>query len=137
MCLQECSMYLGAELLGQDEICKIVSGAGGDGQRMRFFLVLSSVKSQPFTTEQKNAIKKCAQVADEKLESHTEKVSFGENYVLLSVLIPMEVAPEDYFQNIYKSTNLKKKILRYHYYCTNIGKPTLKKIREYLKDLDL
>lgn len=137
LCLQECGMYLGAELLDQDEICKIVSGAGGDGQRMRFFFVLSSVKSQSFTTEQKNAIKQCAQTADEKLESHTEKISFGENYVLLSVLIPMEVAPEEYFQSIYKSTNLQKKILRYHYYCTNLAKPTPKEIKEYLKYLDL
>lgn len=137
LCLQECGMYLGAELLDQDGISKIVSGAGGDGQRIRFFFVLSSVKSQSFTTEQKNAIKRCAQTADKKLGSHTEKISFGENYILLSLLIPMEVAPEEYFQSIYKSTNLRKKILRYHYYCTNTKKPTLKKIEEYLKESDL
>jgi hypothetical protein len=135
LCLQECGMYLGAELLDQDEICKIVSGSGGDGQRIRFFLVLSAVKSQSFTTEQKRAIKQCSQTADKKLESHTEKISFGEDYVLLCVLIPVEIAPEKYFQNLYKSLNLQKKILRYHYYCTNVERPTLKTIKKYLEGI--
>lgn len=135
LCLQECGMYLGAELLDRDEICKIVSGAGSDGQRLRFFFILSSEKSQSFTAEQKNLIKECAQTADEKLESHTEKISFGKNYVLLSVLIPIEIALEEYFRNIYKSVNLQKKILHYHYYCTNIEKPTLRTIKEYLEGI--
>jgi hypothetical protein len=135
LCLQECGMYLGAELLDQDQTCKVVSGAGSDGQRLRFFLILSSEKSQSFTAEQKNLIKECAQTADEKLESRTEKISFGKDYILLSVMLPMEIALEEYFQSVYKSVNLRKKILRYHHYCTNVEKPTLKTIKEYLEGI--
>jgi len=48
----------------------------------------------------------------------------------------MEIALEEYFQNVYKSVNFQKKILRCHYYCTNVEKPTLKTIKEYLKSIE-
>lgn len=136
LCLQECGAFLGADLLDQNETAtKVINGAGGDGTRFRVFFILSTEKSRSFIDKQKNKIKKCIQAVDKKLESHTEKINFGKDFILLSVLISIEIAPEQYFQEIYKSVNIDKDILRYHYYCTNIKKPSLKEIKEYLRDL--
>lgn len=134
LCLQECGAFLGTDLLDQDEItAKVISGAGSDGKRLRAFFVLSAVRS--FADKQKNVIKQCIRMADKKLESHTENINFGKDYILLSVLISAEVAPEEYFQEIYKSVNIDKNILCHHYYCTNVKKPSFKEINEYLRDL--
>ncbi len=135
LCLQECAGHLGAEILGQDETFMIMSGAGGDGQRLRYYFIFSAVKSKPLTATQKVVIKKSVKDTDKKLKGKTERMNFGTNYVLLSVLLPMNVSAEMYFQEMHKAVNNKREILRYHYYCNNVQKPTPEGIGEYLKEL--
>lgn len=113
----------------------VSSGAGGDGQRLRYYFVFSTVKSKMLTPSQKVEIKKSAKAVDKKLKGKTEHIDFGKNYFISSVLLPMEIAAEEYFQEMYRTINRKKEILRYHYYSNNIQKPTSKDIEEYLKEL--
>lgn len=135
LCLQECAGHLGAEMLDQEETFMVMSGVGGDGHRLRYYFIFSSVKSKPFTVAQKGIIKKSVKVIDKKLKGKTERIDFGTNYVISSVLLLMDVAAEEYFQEIYKAVNSKKEILRYNYYCNNVQKPTLNDIEGYLKNL--
>jgi hypothetical protein len=135
MCLQECAGNLKAELLDQKEIFMIINGAGGDGQRLRYYFIFSSIKFKLFTVAQKAVIKKLTKAVDKKLKGKTEHLDFGKNYILLSVLLPMDIAAEEYFQEIYKAVNSKKKILRNHYYSNNVQRPTLKDLEEYLANL--
>ncbi len=136
LCMQECAGHLGAELLNQEETFMVMSGAGGDGQRLRYYFIFTPAKSRNFSAIQKILIKKSTQLSDKKLDGKTEKMEFGKSYVLLSVLLSMDVSAEIYFQEIYKAVNDKQKILRYHYYCNNVQKPTPKDIQEYLKSLE-
>lgn len=135
LCLQECAGHLGSELLNQEETFMVMSGAGGDGQRLRYYFIFSSEKFRTFTVAQKNLIKESAKFVDKHLGGKTEKIGFSKSSVLLSVLLPMDVSAEMYFQEMYKAANGKKEILRYHYYCNNVQKPTPKDIQEYLKSL--
>ncbi len=135
LCLQECAGHLGARLLDEEETFMVMSGAGGDGQRLRYYFILSSKRLNNLSVAQKSLVKESAKLVDNHLGGKTEKTEFGKSYILLSVLLPMDVAAEAYFQEIYNAINSKKEILRYHYYCNNIEKPKLKDIKDYLKDL--
>ena len=113
----------------------VMCGAGGDGQRLRFYFFFSSVQLKPFTTAQKAIIKKSVKIVDKKLKGKTERMDFGKNCALLSVLLPMDVSAEMYFQEMYKTTNSKKEILCYHYYCNNVQKPTSEDAQTYLMSI--
>ncbi|HWW42900.1 reverse transcriptase/maturase family protein [Pedobacter sp.] len=72
LCLQECAAHLGGELLDQEETFMVMSGAGGDGQRLRYYFIFSSAKSQRLTAAQKMVIKKSSKVTDKNLKGKTE-----------------------------------------------------------------
>lgn len=136
LCLHECAGYLGTKLLGQEETTMIMSSAGGDGQRSRYYFVFSAENFKTFSLTQKNAIKKLVNVVDKKLNSKTEQINFGINHFLLTVLLPIDFSAEIYFQEMYKICNQKRQFLRYHYFVTNVLKPTMKDIENYLKQLE-
>jgi len=135
LCFQECAGHLGAGLLNQEETFMVMSGAGGDGQRLRYYFIFSSEKSKPLTTAQKLLIKKSTKTVDKKFKGKTEHLNFGKNHFLLSVLLPLDIATEEYFQEIYKAVNSKREVLRYHYYSNNTQRPTSKDIEEYFKGI--
>lgn len=135
LCLQECAGRCKAELLGQVETFIVMSGAGGDCQRLGYYFIFSSEKSRSFTAVQKRIMKESAKLADKHLGGKTEKMWFGKIHVVCSALLPMDIAAEMYFQEIYRAVNKKNKVLRYHYYCNNIQKPISKNIEKYLKSL--
>ena len=108
---------------------------GGNGQRLRYYFIFSSLKSKPITTTQKAIIKKSVKIVDKKLKGKTERINFEKNYALLPVLLPMDVSVEIHFQEMYKSVNGKKEVLRYHYYCNNVQKPTSEDAQTYLMSI--
>ncbi len=114
----------------------IMSGAGGDGQRLRYYFIFSAEKSRTLTTAQKTLVKKSAKLVDKELAGKTERMEFGKTHILLTVLLPMDVSAEMYFQDMYKAVNNIKEVLRYHYYCNNVQKPTPEDIQEYLNELN-
>lgn len=133
LCLEECRMFLESDLMNHEKDL-IFGGAGGDGLRMRYYIVISS-PNNVFTRDDKDNINTAFRAICENLNSLMEKVQFSENYALMTVLIPLDVTVEDVVIDSIHLINSGKKLLRVHYYCTNTSRPTKKEIHQYLKEL--
>lgn len=120
----------------EDEMTFVSCEAGGDGWRLRYFLVLTSLNGKSFGETQRRKIQRVAGQVDEDLRCETEKITFGKTHVLLSVLCPPDVAIETHFQNIFALCGGSKPFLRDHYFVTNVRKPTQQEIRQYLKEIE-
>src|SRR3989338_1921196 len=137
LCFNECRMSVKSEELDAGQAI-VMSGAGGDGTRLRFYFVVSTECKQPLTAQQKQTIKNgygYETVASE-LRSHVESIEFGSFHVLFTVLIPVDVAPADFIERGIEECNKEGSFIRCHYYVTNTGKPTKKVIAGYLDALD-
>ena len=134
LCSEECRMFLESDLLEEDRAL-LMSGAGGDGEKMRFYFIISTEDIAPLTTKQKQKIKiEFENVADES-NSKIEKIEFGKNYALITTLISSEFAPADFVEGGIEYCSELKSFLRFHYYCGNMEKPNQKVIEKYLAEL--
>lgn len=132
LALEECCMFMESYLL--DEPRGIVAGgAGGIGNRLRCYFLLTGVDNQPFTVIEKKGIQDVFTAVSKEHDSIIEKVEFGETYSLFTALIPLDVAPAELIENGIHACNAKHELLRKQYFVTNMQKPTQKKIAEYLK----
>ncbi len=135
LCFNECRMSVKSEELDEDQ-SMIMSGAGGDGTRFRFYFVVSTNGKQPLTAQQKQRVKNSYETAASELGSQVESIEFGSFHALFTVLIPMDVAPADFIERGIDECNKEGSFIRCHYYVTNTGKPTKKVIAGYLDALD-
>jgi Plasmid pRiA4b ORF-3-like protein len=112
----------------------IGSPAGGRGNKLRYFTILSWEKSGKLSVVRKNCLKETLEKLDPK-DAEVEDVEYENGFVLLTILVSMETAPGDVIDDIIISANGIKPFLRFHYYMTNVAKPNKQVIGEYLKEL--
>jgi hypothetical protein len=113
----------------------ITTELGSEGHRLRNYVVISSLNSKPFTNKQKEIIKKQFKIVSKKHDSKVEEIEFSKNYALIKILVSVEVALQDVIDDGMNSCNEKDEFLRFHFYATNVLKPTKKIIRDYLNEI--
>lgn len=116
-----------------DEIY-ITTGLGGEGHRLRNYVVISTLNSA-FTKQQEEIIRKQFNKVSKKYDSEIEKISFSKTYALIKILVSAEVALQKVVDEGMISCNEVEEFLRFHFYCTNVQKPTRKMIQDYLHEI--
>ena len=128
-------MFVMNDELDEDQ-AMIMSGAGGDGQRLRYYFVLSTENKQLFNADQRKTVSEALDNVSEKLESKIENLEFQDYSVLVIAMIPIDVAVGTLIEDTINTCNKTQPFIRFHYYVINTNKPSQKDIQTYLNELD-
>ena len=134
LALTECRMFLESSLLENDGGL-ISTGLGGKDNKLRYYFIISSKNDLPFSKTQRNIIKNSFENISQKFISEIEEIIFRKNYGMLKVLIPMDIAVSEFIEEGIKDCNNKDDFVFFHYYVTNINKPTKNEILKYLQEI--
>ena len=132
LCFNECRMFVKEDELDEDQTI-IMSGAGGEGNRLRFYVIVSMKRNRRFSQEQEQKVRIAYKAVSSQLKSKFEYIEFGNSHALISTLIPMNVAPAEFIEQGIHACNKDGNFLRFHYYVTNIRKPTEREVAHYLE----
>lgn len=113
----------------------ITTELGGEGHRLRYYAVISALNGRPLTNQQKKIIKEQFNIVSKSHDSKIEKIEFSKNYALIKLLVSIDVALQDVIDDGMNSCNAVEKFLRFHFYCTNVRKPTKQVIADYLNEI--
>lgn len=108
---------------------------GGEGHRLRNYVVISTLNNKPFTKQQKDIVREQFNRVSEKLDSKIEEIKFSKTYALIKMLVSVQVALQDVIDEGMNSCNSAEEFLHFHFYCTNVQKPTKKTINDYLNEI--
>lgn len=132
LALQECGTWLKEDVLEEDQTGIL----GNTENRMQFWFVISTLQGKKLTSKQCEIIQKTYSKISEELNSIIEEVEFGNNYALITVLIPPDVAPAEVMEGGIEESNDPVPFLRFHYYTVNTKRQTKEEIEEYLRELE-
>lgn len=113
----------------------IMSGLGGEGNRLRCYFVISTLEDKDFSQHQRDIAREEFDRVSDKLDSKVEEIEFSKNYALIKILVSIDTALQDVIDQGIIACNLEERFLRFHFYATNIRKPISKDIQEYLDEL--
>ena len=132
--LQECRVFLENDLL-EENTGFISTGLGGKANKLRYYFIISSKNELPFSEVQKNLIQDKFKYVCMKHNSEIEEINFQKNYSIVKILISMDVAVGNIIEEGIEECNKVGNFIYFHYYVTNVSKPTKEEIIEYLKEL--
>ena len=106
---------------------------GGEGHRLRNYVVISTKDDTSLSADQKQIINDRFVTICQKYDSQIETIEFFDTYALIKLLVSMDIAIGDVIDEGIITCNKKEDFLRFHYYVTNVKRPTKKDIQEYLQ----
>lgn len=109
---------------------------GGEGNRLRNYVVISTKRNQAFSTSEKQIVKNIFDAVSQKLDSQIEKITFNKTFALIKMLVSVNVAIGEVIDKGIIACNKKKQILRFHYFAINTKRPSKKDIEEYLQEIE-
>jgi hypothetical protein len=132
--LKECRMLLESDLL-EVEGGIISAGLGGKGNKLRYYFLVSSKGNLIFSETRRNTLKRQFETISQKYNSEIEEIKFEPNYAMLRTLIPMDFAAGEVIEEGIRECNKVDDFLYFHYYITNVRKPTNEEIFKYLEEI--
>ena len=132
--LKECRMFLESALL-EEEGGFISTGLGGKGNKLRYYFIVSSKEGLPFSETHRNTLNAGFETISQKYNSEIEEINFKINYAMIRILIPIDVAVGDVIEEGISECNKMEEFLFFHYYVTNVKKPTNEEILQYLEKI--
>ena len=132
LALQECKMFLESTLTDRS-IGFISSGLGGHLEKLRYYFLILPSADRPFTTTQKHVIKEELNLVARDLNCIVEYVDSSDNFVGLTVLVPMNVAVGILIETGIKKCNEIGTFVFEHYYVTNQNIPNEPEINDIIK----
>lgn len=108
---------------------------GGEGRRLRYFVVISTENSSSFSQEQKAIVTNKFSNICQKFGAKMEEIIFNKNYVVIKILVSMDVAVGDVIEKAINLCTEQQKFLRFHYFVTNVKKPSRLEIKRYLEEI--
>lgn len=113
----------------------IGTGLGGEEHRLRYFVVIGTENNLPFSQEQKTIVKSKFSDICQRFDTKMEEIIFNKNYALIKILLSMDVAVGDVIEKAINLCNKREKFLSFHYFVTNVKKPSRLEIKRYLEDI--
>ncbi len=113
----------------------IATKAGGMGNMLRYYIILVPVSKLPSQKYERNKIMNVLEEAIKSKESLPEEMFVCDEYSLVTILVPFDIAVLEVIENMIMNVNLTKGMLKKDHFVTNINKPSLIQIEEYLKSL--
>jgi len=134
LALKECRMFLENSLLGEDGEL-IFTGLGGKNNKLRYYFIISSKNDLPLSKRQEEIIKDKFGIVSHKFNSEIEEIILEENYSIIKVLIPTNMAVGKFIEAGIKECNEFNDFLFFHYYVTNVNEPAKEEILRYLEEI--
>ncbi len=134
LALQECYMSLENYLMDSNSGF-ISTGLGGKDNNLRFFFVIFTTTSEPFTELQKKLICDEFELICKKSNSELEKIDFDEDYSCLTILMPMDIAPDTIIMDGINICNELGDFIIPHYFVTNVEIPSKEEILRIIKEM--
>ena len=132
--LKECRAFLESDLL-EVEGGFISTGLGGKGNKFRYFFIVSSKGGLAFSETQRSTLKGALETIGQENNAVIEEIHFGPDHAMIGMLIPMDVAVGDVIEKGIRECNKTKDFLNFHYYVTNVKKPTNEELLKYLAEV--
>jgi hypothetical protein len=132
LALQECKMFLESSLMDRSTGF-VSSGLGGNVNRMRYYFLVLPLIGKLFTKTQTGIIGDELLLVCKELNCIMETTDFSENYVGLTILVPMDVAVGTVIETGIKKCNELGAFVFEYYYVTNQNIPDYSEITEIIK----
>ena len=131
--LQECQLLIDDIWSGDEGMGMIMSGLGGEDNRLRYFLAVRSSSNTPYTGMDRTTITENFVAVCRKHNSILEDIQIQPNYVTVKVLVPVDVAVGVVIEDGISQCNQERKLLDENYYVTNVKIPTEAELQAFLK----
>lgn len=131
LALEECRVLLEQE---RDEpIGAIMTGLGGEEERLRYFVVVCAKKDNvPLTHAQIASIEQAYVATCDRLNSVLEEAQVHGHYATLKILVPLDVAVGEVIESGIGECNKRDEYLDDRYFVTNVKIPTDAEIQKFL-----
>lgn len=133
LALQECRMFLESYLLDRD-IGMVMTGLGGEGNKLRYFFVIRSKRDIPLTGGQQAMLERVFCDVCHTTGSVLEDIQVCPSYATMQVLVPMDVAVAQVIEGGIDSCNKVEDILDVRYFTTNVGIPSDAEVLDLLRE---
>ena len=133
LALQECRMFLESSLSDRN-VGTVMTGLGGENNRLRYYLAVRSRSDAALTDVQKETVARSFSYICSKFDSILEETQSHQHYVTMKVLIPMDVAVADIVEGGINECNTFGDFLDENYYVTNVKIPTEAEIQHYIRE---
>ena len=134
LALQECQLFLESSLSDRNAGI-LMTGLGGQNNRLRYFFVIRSRSDAVLTDAQRKTVKRSFSYICSKFDSILEETQSHLYYVTVKVLIPMDVAVADIIEGGIDECNTFGDFLDDKYYVTNVKIPTEAEIQHYIREM--
>jgi hypothetical protein len=131
MALMESRIMIESELSGE-RLIYISTGLGGKEGKMRFYVLIPSVKMAPFKPYQREVIEKEFTWLFPKNDCEIERLSIRENYVELVALLPMSIQIHQMMEFVVSECNIYGNFLSGTLTMTNVKELTQDEVNEVL-----
>lgn len=132
MALQECRMFLESELL-EENTGILLSGLGGKGDRMRYYCMVFPFDDNTFSKKQMKMVLDEFHIVCKDHRSVVEASNPAENYIGMTLLIPLDVAVGTVIESGINKCNEMGEFVFEHYYVTNQNIPDESEIDEIIR----
>lgn len=132
--LKECRMFLESALL-EEEGGIISTGLGGKDNKFRYYFIVSLKGGLTFSETHRNTLKRQFETISQKYNSEIEEINFEPDYAMIRTLIPMDFAAGEVIEEGIRECNKMDDVLYFHYYVTNVKKPSAEEIFRYLEEI--
>jgi hypothetical protein len=133
LALEECRVFLEGSLVDRS-VGMIMTGLGGEGNRLRYFFVIRAEEGVTFAKPEKIAIKLSFEQTAKRLDSIVEEIQFHSMYVAMLVLIPLNVAVAEFAEGGIQAGNRVDDLLNPCYYVRNDRIPAKEEILRWVQD---
>ena len=134
LALKECRMFFESVFL-KEEGGFISTGLGGKGNKLRYYFIVGTREDRALTDSDRHTLEEGFKESSGKHGAEIEEISFGTNYSMVGVLVPMEVAVGEIIGEGIRRCNKMRENLSDDYYVTNVKKPAKKEISKFLRDI--
>ena len=134
LALQECRMFLEGFLLDQN-VGMVMTGLGGEGNKLRYFFMIRSRNDVAFTSAQKVTIARAFSYICRRFDSILEEMQVHEDYATMRVLVPLDVAVGEVIEGGIGESDTFGDFLDVNYYVTNDRIPMEAEILHYLREM--
>ena len=131
MAMMESRIMIEADLSGE-QLIYISTGLGGKQGKMRFYVLIPSVKMAPFKAYQREVIEKEFTWIFPKNDCEIERLTIKDNYVELVVLLPMSVHIRQMMEIVVSECNIYGNFLSDTLTVTNVKELTQDDVNEVL-----
>jgi len=122
LALHECRLLL--EQDWDEPVGLVMTGLGGEEDRLRYFIVVCSKDSAVFSQAHPAIIESAFSATCDRLRSILEEVQVHASYATLKVLVPLDVAVGTVVEGGISECNKRGSLLDESYYVTNDRIPT-------------